>query len=132
MDAGTLRCGSTNRPAVDRGEPTANPIQKSAFCVLSDSGTITEESSLLDFPAITLRTAHERPEGMDVGTLIMTGPRRDDILHAIRVVTSQHTAGARQFDVVPDYDVANVSRKILRAVLSYTGYVNRTVWRKPD
>lgn len=105
-------------------------LQKSAFCVLSDSGTITEEASLLNLPAITLRNAHERPEGMDVGTLIMTGLKRDDIVSSIRVVTAQHVAGVRRFEVVADYDVPNVSQKILRAVLSYTAYVNRTVWRK--
>lgn len=105
-------------------------LQKSAFCVLSDSGTITEEASLLNLPAITLRNAHERPEGMDVGTLVMTGLRRDDILDAIRVVTSQHSTDERRFEVPPDYDVPSVSGKILRAVLSYTGYVNRTVWKK--
>jgi UDP-N-acetylglucosamine 2-epimerase len=105
-------------------------LQKSAFCVLSDSGTIAEEGSLLNLPAITLRNAHERPEGMDVGTLIMTGLKRDDILDAIRVVTSQHNALERKFEIVGDYDVPNVSAKILRVVMSYTGYVNRTVWRK--
>lgn len=105
-------------------------LQKSAFCVLSDSGTITEEASLLNLPAITLRNAHERPEGMDVGTLIMTGLKRDDILDSIRVVTEQHDPEVRRFEVVGDYDVPNVSRKILRAVMSYTGYVNRTVWKK--
>jgi UDP-N-acetylglucosamine 2-epimerase (non-hydrolysing) len=107
-------------------------LQKSAFCVLSDSGTISEEGSLLNLPAITLRNAHERPEGMDVGTLIMTGLKRDDILDAIRVVTSQHSWEERRFQTVADYDVPNVSAKILRVVMSYTGYVNRTVWKKMD
>jgi len=105
-------------------------LQKSAFCVLSDSGTISEEGSLLNLPAITLRNAHERPEGMDVGTLIMTGLKRDDILDAIRVVTSQHSADEQKFEIVADYNVPNVSAKILRVVMSYTGYVNRTVWKK--
>lgn len=105
-------------------------LQKSAFCVLSDSGTIAEEASLLNLPAITLRNAHERPEGMDVGTLIMTGLKRDAILASIRVVTSQHDASERQFEIVPDYNVRNVSQKILRVVMSYTGYINRTVWKK--
>lgn len=105
-------------------------LQKSAFCVLSDSGTITEEASLLNLPAITLRNAHERPEGMDVGTLIMTGLKSDDILDSIRVVTEQHDPDERRFEVAADYDVPNVSRKILRVVMSYTGYVNRTVWKK--
>ena len=107
-------------------------LQKSAFCVLSDSGTVTEESSLLGLPAITLRNAHERPEGMDCGTLVMSGLDKSRILDAIRVVTSHHQAKKRLFAVVPDYDVDNVSRKILRAVLSYVGYVNRNVWRKLD
>lgn len=107
-------------------------LQKSAFCVLSDSGTISEEGSLLNLPAITLRNAHERPEGMDVGTLIMTGLRSEEILDAIRVVTAQHSAEERRFQTVADYDVPNVSRKILRVVMSYTGYVNRTVWRKQN
>jgi UDP-N-acetylglucosamine 2-epimerase (non-hydrolysing) len=105
-------------------------LQKSAFCVLSDSGTITEEASLLNLPAVTLRNAHERPEGMDVGTLIMTGLKSDDIVDAIRVVTAQHDPRSRQFEIVPDYNVPRVSQKILRAVMSYTGYVNRTVWKK--
>lgn len=107
-------------------------LQKSAFCVLSDSGTISEEASLLNLPALTLRNAHERPEGMDSGTLIMTGLKRDDILDAIRVVTAQHVAEGRSFPVVPDYDAPNVSQKILRVVMSYTGYVNRTVWHRAD
>lgn len=105
-------------------------LQKSAFCVLSDSGTIAEEASILDLPAITLRNTHERPEGMDVGVLVMAGLNADDILEAIRVVTSQHQTGERQFQIAPDYDVPNVSRKILRVVMSYVGYINRTVWRK--
>ncbi|HCJ21975.1 MAG TPA: UDP-N-acetylglucosamine 2-epimerase (non-hydrolyzing) [Erythrobacter sp.] len=105
-------------------------LQKSAFCILSDSGTITEEASLLNLPAITLRNAHERPEGMDVGTLIMTGLERDSILGSIRVVTTQHDPQERQFEVVSDYDIPKVSQKILRIVMSYTGYVNRTVWKK--
>ena len=103
-----------------------NKLQKNAFCVISDSGTITEESSLLGFPAITIREAHERPEGMDEGTLIMSGIKSKDILDSIKVVTSQK----ERMSIVKDYDVNNVSKKVARIIMSYTGYVNRTVWKK--
>lgn len=99
-------------------------LQQNAFCVISDSGTITEESSLLGFPAITVRQAHERPEGMDEGTLIMTGLDKDTVLDSIRVVVSQ------RMPVVKDYDADSVAQKVVRIILSYTGYVNRTVWKK--
>ena len=107
-----------------------NKLQMEAFCVISDSGTITEEGSLLNLPAITVRQAHERPEGMDEGTLIMAGLNKDRIIEAIAVVTSQHLAEPRPIKVVADYDVDNVSKKVLRIILSYTDYVNRTVWHK--
>jgi len=103
-------------------------LQMNAFCVVSDSGTITEESSILDFPAVTIRQAHERPEGMDEGTLIMCGLKSADVLQAIDVVVAQSSAGHRIFNLVPDYNVDNVSRKVLRIIMSYTDYVNRTVW----
>jgi UDP-N-acetylglucosamine 2-epimerase (non-hydrolysing) len=103
-------------------------LQLNAFCVVSDSGTITEESSLMDFPAVTIRQAHERPEGMDVGTLIMCGLKAQRVLEAIAVVTSQQERGKRQFSPVPDYDVDNVSQKVLRIILSYIDYIKRTVW----
>lgn len=105
-------------------------LQKHAFCVLSDSGTITEESSLLDFPAVTIREAHERPEGMDEGTLVMSGLEAERIIASVDLVTSQHSRTERRFRLVPDYDVDNVSQKVVRIVLSYTDYVNRTVWQK--
>lgn len=100
-------------------------LQQNAFCVISDSGTITEESSLLGFPAITVRQAHERPEGMDEGTLIMTGLDKDTILDSIKVVTSE------RMPIVKDYDADKVAQKVVRIIMSYTGYVNRTVWKKP-
>jgi UDP-N-acetylglucosamine 2-epimerase len=99
-------------------------LQQNAFCVISDSGTITEESSLLGFPAVTVRQAHERPEGMDEGTLIMTGLEKDTVLDSIKVVTSA------KMSVVKDYDAEQVSQKVVRIILSYTGYINRTVWKK--
>lgn len=104
-------------------------LQKNAYCVISDSGTITEESSLLSFPAITIRQAHERPEGMDVGTLIMSGLQKERVLEAVQIVTSQFERGIRP-RVIPDYDVDNVSMKIVRIIQSYTGYINRTIWHK--
>lgn len=105
-------------------------LQMSAFCVLSDSGTITEEASLLNLPAVTLRNAHERPEGMDQGTLIMSGLKKDSVLAAVKVITSQHRCGERLIPMVPDYEGGPVSLQVVRVVLSYTDYVNRTVWRK--
>ena len=99
-------------------------LQQNAFCVISDSGTITEESSLLGFPAITVRQAHERPEGMDEGTLIMTGLDRVTILDSIKIVTSE------RMPVVTDYDADKVAQKVVRIIMSYTGYINRTVWAK--
>jgi len=103
-------------------------LQMNAYCTVSDSGTITEESSILSFPAVTIRQAHERPEGMDEGTLIMCGLRAESVIRAIDVVTSQVSGDQRNFCLVPDYDVDNVSRKVLRIIMSYIDYVNRTVW----
>lgn len=106
-------------------------LQMEALCVLSDSGTITEEASLLNIPAITIRNAHERPEGMDVGTLVMAGLKRDRVLDAVRVVLAQHDRAGRVMAPVVDYEAQAVSKKVLRVVLSYVDYVNRTVWSKP-
>ena len=104
-------------------------LQKDAYCVISDSGTITEESSVLGFPAITIRNAHERPEGMDEGTLIMSGLDPEHVVNAIDVVVGQARAAGRMA-IVGDYDVDNVSRKVVRIILSYIDYVNHTVWRR--
>lgn len=105
-------------------------LQMNAFCVISDSGTITEESSILNFPAVTIRQAHERPEGMDEGTLIMCGLNADKVLDAIDVVTAQYSRDVKQFRLIQDYDTENVSKKVLRIIMSYTDYINRTVWHK--
>lgn len=107
-------------------------LQMESLCVVSDSGTITEEGSLLNLPAITIRNAHERPEGMDVGTLIMSGLKRDRVLDAVRVVIAQYDKTQPIFQPVEDYEAGLVSKKILRIVLSYVDYVNRTVWRKNE
>ncbi len=103
-------------------------LQQDAFCVLSDSGTITEESALLGFPAVTLREAHERPEGMDAGTLIMSGLAAERVIQAVEVVTSR-PPGVRA-GLPPDYLETDVSRKVVQIILSYVDYVNRTVWSK--
>lgn len=105
-------------------------LQQNAFCVISDSGTITEESSILNFPAITIRQAHERPEGMDEGTLIMAGLDPERILNSIEVVTSQYNDNKGVIKIVNDYKADNVSKKVVRIILSYTDYINRTVWHK--
>ena len=105
-------------------------LQMEALCVVSDSGTITEESSLLNLPAITLRNAHERPEGMDAGTLIMSGLKKGRVLDSVRVIIAQHNRERHAVGPVLDYETGAVSKQLLRVVLSYVDYINRTVWRK--
>ena len=103
-------------------------LQQHSYCAISDSGTITEESSILGFPAITIRQAHERPEGMDEGTLIMSGLKSDDIINAINIVVEQTKENI--MNIVKDYDTNNVSKKVVRIIVSYIDYINRTVWKK--
>ena len=105
-------------------------LQKDSFCVVSDSGTVTEESALLGFPAVTIRSTHERPEGMDVGTLVMTGLDPQSVVESINVVTRHHRLGHRP-DPVSDYSASSVSRTVVRVILSYVGFVNTYIWRKP-
>ena len=107
-----------------------NKLQQNAYCVISDSGTISEESSILNFPAITIRQAHERPEGMDEGTLIMSGLKKNRILQSIDVVVAQFSKTKRTTKIVSDYNVDNFSIKIVRIIISYIDFVNRTVWHK--
>ena len=104
-------------------------LQSSSYCVISDSGTITEESSILKFPAIMIRQAHERPEGMDEGTLIMSGLNKDRIIESIDVVTKLYDDGKIP-NIIDDYDVDNVSQKVVKIIFSYIDYVNRNVWKK--
>jgi UDP-N-acetylglucosamine 2-epimerase (non-hydrolysing) len=106
-----------------------NNLQLNALCVISDSGSITEEASILNLRAITIRHAHERPEGMDEGTLIMSGLDKNRIIESIEVVTKQFSKDI-SIKRVQDYDVDNVSTKVVRIILSYTDYINRTVWQK--
>jgi UDP-N-acetylglucosamine 2-epimerase (non-hydrolysing) len=105
-------------------------IQQNSACVISDSGTITEESSILNFPAVTIRQAHERPEGMDVGTLVMCGLESEKVINAIKLVMKQHSENANSNNIAIDYDIDYVSAKVLKIIYSYTDYVNKKVWFK--
>jgi UDP-N-acetylglucosamine 2-epimerase len=105
-------------------------LQMSALCILSDSGTITEEASLLNLPAITIRESHERPEGMDSGILIMSNLKAENVLNAVAVTIKNYEQDKSQKKIVQDYDAGLASKKILNIVLSYIDYINRVVWFK--
>jgi len=105
-------------------------LQCEAICTLSDSGTITEESSILNFPALNLREVHERPEGFEEGAVMMVGNNFDRIIQGLEILQSQSRGAGRDINIVNDYDVQNVSIKVLRIIQSYTDFINRKVWKK--
>jgi UDP-N-acetylglucosamine 2-epimerase (non-hydrolysing) len=107
-----------------------NNLQMNAFCVISDSGTIAEEASILNLPAVTIRQAHERPEGMDETTVIMSGLNKTRVIDSVEIATNHNSEAGRAIKPVKDYEADNVSKKILRIIVSYVDYVDRTVWKK--
>lgn len=106
-----------------------NHLQKNAFCVVSDSGTIPEEASYFKFPAVSIRTSTERPEALDKGVFIIGSITADQVLQAVELAVSMNRNGDMGL-VVPDYADKNVSAKVVKIIQSYTGIVNRMVWRK--
>jgi UDP-N-acetylglucosamine 2-epimerase len=107
-------------------------LQKDAYCVISDSGTLTEEASILDFAAINIREVHERPEGTEKGAVILTGLDERVVLDSIQIAVELNSADNRRSEIVNDYSIDNVSQIVLKTIIGYTGYINRRVWKKEE
>ena len=105
-------------------------LQINSFCVISDSGTISEESSILNFPAINLRETHERPEASEEASVIMVGLNKDRLLSSLSILKNQKRGAIRDLNLVSDYNIDNVSKKIVRIISSYTDYIKRDVWKE--
>ena len=130
LDSKKVKVHSNIRFLKPLGFSEYNALQYHSFAVLSDSGTISEESSILNFRALNIREAHERPEAMEEASVMMVGLSPERILHALEAIERQQRNPERNFREVSDYSMPNVSEKVIRIIVSYVDYVNRTVWSK--
>jgi UDP-N-acetylglucosamine 2-epimerase (non-hydrolysing) len=131
LEKETFKINSKIRFLKPLGFSDYNALQKNAYCVLSDSGTISEESSIMNFSALNIREAHERPEAMEEASVMMVGLNPERIMQALEDLSEQIVIGTRLFRPVRDYSSPNVSKKIVRILISYTDYINSKVWKKP-
>ena len=129
MDRNNARLNNKIKILKPLGFKDYNKLQLLSKAVLSDSGTISEESSILNFPALNLRETHERPEGMEEAAVMMVGLEVNRVLQSLSVLTDQRRGDVRSIRLVSDYSMPNVADKVLRIILSYTNYVRSAVWR---